>query len=71
MKSFWMIYGEGQSAPTVKHHYLSEAKREAERLARTHGGRFYILQAIAECERTDLRWDYVPLNEIADDSVPF
>ncbi len=43
---FWMVYGEGQGAPTYKHDSLKAASEEAERLAGRHPGiAFYVLKA--------------------------
>lgn len=46
-----MLYREGGGAPTVKHETLESAKREAERLVREHGGRVYVLEAIASARQ--------------------
>jgi hypothetical protein len=54
---FWMVYGEGRAAPAFKHFSEQDARREAERLARTAGGKFYVLASVAACERTDVTWE--------------
>lgn len=43
---FWMVWGEGQRAPTFKHVTRGSADTEAERLANTHRGvQFVVLEA--------------------------
>jgi hypothetical protein len=43
---FWMVYGEGQGAPTYKHDSKQSAEEEAQRLALCHPGiAFYALKA--------------------------
>lgn len=66
MRQFWMVYGEGQGAPTVKHASMNLAKGEAERLARQHPGtKFYVLRAIGSAERSDVTFT------VLDDEIPF
>lgn len=61
--TFWMIYGMGQGAPTVRHETFGGAKAEAERLARQNQGiEFYILQAIGRTRRVDV--EYAECDEI-------
>jgi hypothetical protein len=44
--TFWMVYGEGKSAPTRKHQTAEEAVNEAQRLAKLNvGTAFYVLSA--------------------------
>lgn len=44
--TFWMVYGEGKSAPTRKHETAEEAENEAKRLAKLNvGTSFYVLLA--------------------------
>jgi len=45
MDEFWMVWHEGDRGPTQKHESPDDAEREAERLCRKHGGRFYVLRA--------------------------
>lgn len=43
---FWMVYGEGQRAPTYKHDTADAARLEAARLAEQNPGvSFYVLKA--------------------------
>jgi len=43
---FWMVYGEGQRAPTYKHDTADSARTEAARLsAQNPGISFYVLKA--------------------------
>lgn len=45
--AFWMVYGEGRSAPTIKHGTEGIAIAEAERLARmSPGTAFFVLRAV-------------------------
>lgn len=45
---FWMVYGEGQGAPTYKHDNEQDAAAEAQRLAlRYPGCAFYVLKGVA------------------------
>ena len=45
MKTFYMIYVEGGSTPTVKHNNPIDAQKEAERLALRTNKKTYILKA--------------------------
>lgn len=45
MKTFYMIYVEGGSTPTVKHDNPVDAQKEAERLAIKTKKKTYILKA--------------------------
>lgn len=45
-KKFFMVYAEGQSAPTFKHEDESKATTEAERLAEKLGVKTTVLQAV-------------------------
>jgi len=48
--TFYMVWGEGKSAPTIKHATHEMALAEAKRLAGKHGDKvFYVLKAISEC----------------------
>lgn len=53
MTKYYYVYRVGHKGPTVKHHQLSSAVGEAERLASQHpGGVFEILEAIAITQAT-------------------
>lgn len=53
--NFWMVYGDGQSAPTVKHSSFEIAKREAERLSRNNPGiGFYVMMPVSLSKRVDV-----------------
>lgn len=59
---FWMVYGDRQGAPTVKHWTRREAESEAERLATENPGiDFVVLRAVTGYRRnepvTRLRFD--------------
>lgn len=51
VKPFWMIYGEGKSAPNVRHDSLAKARAEAERLAVAVGVKFYVLKCVGVAEQ--------------------
>lgn len=53
---FWMVIGEKSSATNVRHTEFANAKDEAERLVRKHGGRFIILEAMAFAELNLVQW---------------
>ena len=42
---FYMVYMEGEGAPTYKHDTKESAKKEAERLSLLFGKRTYVLKA--------------------------
>jgi hypothetical protein len=66
---FFMIYGNGQSAPTVKHHNIEAATREAERLSRSNPGiEFFVMMPVSVSKRVD-----VSTTKLVDleDLVPF
>lgn len=71
---FWMIYGIGCGAPTHRHANEGDAKREAERLARSSPGTtFVILEAIAAVRKRDV--EVTPIGRggryAIDDDIPF
>lgn len=70
---FWMVYGDGQYAPTVKHDSREKAETEAKRLARINAGiKFFVLQTISMAEKPDVT--FVRLTRGArdiDDEIPF
>ena len=45
-KQFFMVYAEGQGAPTYKHENEQAASKEAERLAEKLGVNTTVLQAV-------------------------
>lgn len=48
MKTYYYVYRVGQKGPTIKHHTLTSAANEAERLSNQHPGEtFEILQCLA------------------------
>ncbi len=54
---FWLIWNERGGPPTVKHATKSEARAEAERLARMNPGQtFHLLQLVGTCRRVDVEW---------------
>lgn len=58
MEQFWMVWNEGNRAPTVKHDYENMAKAEAERLAEANPGKvFYVLHATDFCQTKRVVWE--------------
>lgn len=53
-KEFFMVYAEGQSAPTFKHEDESKATTEAERLAEKLGVETTVLQAVKSVAPKDI-----------------
>lgn len=52
---FWCVWNEGGGSPTVKHASYSNARQEAQRLARAHpGSRFVVLAAAVGFVKRDL-----------------
>ncbi len=47
MNKFYMVWHEGDRAPKIKHISKILAQNEAERLANTNEGNFYLLEAIS------------------------
>lgn len=69
-QAFWMIYGDRQGAPTMRHLSFDAAKAEASRLARQHPGiRFFILEAVGAVEKIDIR--FMNFRDPYDDGIPF
>jgi hypothetical protein len=57
MRQFWMIFNEGNRGPAVQHYEESDARREAERLARNNRGqKFYVLKTVDCCRVNDIAW---------------
>lgn len=68
-KPFWMVYGEGQRAPTYKHSSPYSAKAEAKRLAADHPSiEFYVLASIGVAKRIEV--DFTEIDP-TDDGIPF
>lgn len=72
---FWMVYGEGQGAPTYKHDNLDDAAVEAQRLALRHPGvAFYVVKgvsrALASAPETFAKLEK-PTGVISDTALPF
>ena len=45
---FYMVYAEGQSAPTYKHGSMEQATKEADRLSKLLNTKTYVLAAVME-----------------------
>lgn len=72
---FWMVYGEGQGAPTYKHDSHASALDEATRLAVKHPGiAFYTLnarKAVLSIKPEPAGWRLKKRQPDADDGIPF
>lgn len=68
---FYMCLAEnGSKPPTFRHNDIESASKEAERLARVHGGKVHVLASVATVEKTDVRWArHEPPTD--DDDIPF
>lgn len=74
MNPFWMVYRLGQNQPTWKHPSAHAATQEAERLARLHPGKtFVVLEAIAAVRKRDVEVTLIGRGTHADlgDDIPF
>ena len=73
---FWMVYGEGQGAPTYKHDSEEAASEEAQRLAlRNPGCAFYVLKGVgrAMAAKPEVAMEKLvkPTGVIADQQIPW
>ena len=72
--TFWMVYGEAQQPPAVKHETRVIAETEAKRLARFNPGiRFFVLEAVSIAEKIDVRFTRIARRDVDvdDDEIPF
>lgn len=68
-KTFYMVWNEGNRAPTYKHESYGAAKTEAERLSRIASGNFYVLQAVSVSKKVDVETEM--LERDINDEIPF
>lgn len=70
---FFLVWCEGGGPPSVRHHTYVQAKKEAQRLARSMPGlRFTVLVAVQGFEVMDLREvTYLGTDSSLDDEIPF
>lgn len=67
-RTFWMVYGAGQRAPTARHKTAESAIFEARRLARqVPDTEFFVLQTVAHVVKRDVE---VTLMDAVDE-LPF
>lgn len=66
---FWIVISDerGPSESPYRHGSERDAFEEAQRLARTHSGKFYVLEAIGASVKLDVRTER--FNE--DEHIPF
>ena len=63
--SFFLVWNPtGPWPPKYRHPHRVSAEQEAERLARTHGGTFYVLEVVSRCKRADVSWENATYDEI-------
>ena len=63
-EKFWMVIRDTGGAPPSKRHLNhDEAVKEAGRLARQSGEKYYILQAVGYCEQPVQPVAYIPLDD--------
>ena len=56
-KRFWMVWNPGNRAPSFKHKTQDAAKQEAERLAKLHPGKeFVVLQSVGTVRTRETEW---------------
>jgi hypothetical protein len=67
MKEFYMVYVEGQGAPTYKHDTLESAITESRRLAKHLDRKAFVLRAILAVELNQFK--ETPLGN--NDGIPF
>lgn len=53
---FYVVWREGGESPTVRHESFKSAKKEAERLASTHQGKFFVLCSVGHAQRVETEW---------------
>ena len=73
ISTFWMIHGDGCSAPTRRHTSLETAAAEAKRLARANPGTTFVILKAVEGVRTR-EFDLITFSERAKpagDYTPF
>lgn len=72
-ETFWLVWNERGSVPTVKHTSELSARDEAERLARhVPGVAFHVLRVIGTVVKNDVLWlDTSAADRAYDESCPF
>ncbi len=67
---FFMVFLEGENTPSFKHANINSATTEAERLARVHRKKAYVLCTIKSIELNEFKTeDLRPIEE--KDNLPF
>lgn len=66
LKTFWMVYVEGKSGPTMRHDSQQSALAEARRLALMTGKRAYVLEGQCVVEVRANPVDVLPLRRVVD-----
>lgn len=67
---FWIVWSpSGKTPPRHRHYNRYSAVKEAERLARLHGGdEFFVLEAWGKCVKQDVVWT---MSSQDDGDIPF
>ncbi len=70
-KKFWIVINEnrGPSDWPCRHNSEQSAFNEAERLARFHGGKFFVFECMGACAKTDIVTH--KFTDSPDDEIPF
>lgn len=67
---FWLVWNADRTrVPMFVHRDEQSARMEAERLAKAHGGKFFVLQSIAMVEKNDVQW--TEIDETFGVDIPF
>lgn len=70
VKRFWLVWNPRGENPSHRHQRLKSAKDEAERLARLHGGEFFVLEGIGLAKRLpDVIWEETA--HVNEEEIPF
>ncbi len=71
MGKFWMVYGLGSGAPTMRHETRSMAEDEARRLARNAPNiTFFVLETVSVAKKVDVTLRRLD-DPSYDDEMPF
>ena len=68
---FYMVYRDGEGAPTHKHSTIESAKKEAERLSLLFGKKTYVLRAGISIEPSPKTITKELVTPQAEDDLPF
>lgn len=70
-RPFWLVWSPtGMSPPSHRHTSYESAKTEAQRLANTTRGEFFVLEAVGVARRVDVHWFDIAHEETTDGEHP-